>query len=472
MPHPTDLTPEGLFYEYYFDPGKQQACAELFCPSYASAISADPFSKQAERYLTVGLNSNLEAADFKRKKLNLVVVLDISGSMGSPFDRYFYDQGPEKARGPVLTKLGVATRSIAAMLDHLGPQDRFGMVLFDSEAYLARGLSPLREVSSLKAHIQSIAPQGSTDLSAGMELGTSLFEKAGGSSAAEWENRMVFLTDAMPNTGDTSRDGLTGQTRANAQRGIYTTFVGMGVDFNTALVEELTKVRGANYFAVHSPEEFQRHLDEEFDFMVTPLVFDLDLKLESQAYEIAAVYGSPEADAASGSLMHVNTLFPSRTENGETRGGVILLKLRPIGRPGDLVLRASYLDREGRRGQSETRVNFPSEVSEQFANSGIRKAVALARYFDLMQLWMNAERGGTKVRHEDGIPAARRQHNVGVRSWEQASDRLTVAGEWRESFGGFASHLEREMNAIGDPTLGQEVALLRRLARVESARRP
>lgn len=35
----------------------------------------------------------MRAADFERKQLNLVVVVDVSGSMDSPFDAYYYD-GP------------------------------------------------------------------------------------------------------------------------------------------------------------------------------------------------------------------------------------------------------------------------------------------------------------------------------------------------------------------------------------------
>lgn len=33
----------------------------------------------------------MQASDFRRKKLNLVLALDISGSMGSPFNSYYYD---------------------------------------------------------------------------------------------------------------------------------------------------------------------------------------------------------------------------------------------------------------------------------------------------------------------------------------------------------------------------------------------
>ena len=37
--------------------------------------------------------AGMKASDFERKRLNLVVVVDVSGSMDAPFDQYFYD-GP------------------------------------------------------------------------------------------------------------------------------------------------------------------------------------------------------------------------------------------------------------------------------------------------------------------------------------------------------------------------------------------
>jgi hypothetical protein len=40
----------------------------------------------------VGLDSGIKVEDFKRKKLNLIILLDVSGSMSSPFDTYYYDQ--------------------------------------------------------------------------------------------------------------------------------------------------------------------------------------------------------------------------------------------------------------------------------------------------------------------------------------------------------------------------------------------
>lgn len=89
LPLPTDITYEGLFYDYHFDTGEVAPTEARFAPSYAIAVSRDPISRQVETYLSVGLNSGMDAGEFARKKLNLVVVLDISGSMGSAFDEYY-----------------------------------------------------------------------------------------------------------------------------------------------------------------------------------------------------------------------------------------------------------------------------------------------------------------------------------------------------------------------------------------------
>ena len=96
LPLPTDVTYEGLFYDYFFETGGSCADDALFCPSYTTAVSNDPFTNKPEYYLSVGLGSGIKAADFSRKKLNLMLVLDISGSMSSPFDKYYYDSAGSK----------------------------------------------------------------------------------------------------------------------------------------------------------------------------------------------------------------------------------------------------------------------------------------------------------------------------------------------------------------------------------------
>lgn len=41
LPLRSDITHEGLFYDYYFETGDRD-CDELFCPAYSRAVTADP----------------------------------------------------------------------------------------------------------------------------------------------------------------------------------------------------------------------------------------------------------------------------------------------------------------------------------------------------------------------------------------------------------------------------------------------
>ncbi|HRY91276.1 MAG TPA: VWA domain-containing protein, partial [Candidatus Gracilibacteria bacterium] len=193
LPLPTDVTYEGLFYDYFFDTGASQACDKLFCPSYGYAVTKDPVSEKDEYYLSVGLNSGIKETDFQRKKLNLLVVLDISGSMGSPFDEYYYDQfgnrqlivdsasGASAAEKEEASKkkIEVASQSIVALLDHLNADDRFGMVVYDDYAELAKPLNLVGSTDMLKIknHILELQERGSTNLSAGMEMASKQFRE-------------------------------------------------------------------------------------------------------------------------------------------------------------------------------------------------------------------------------------------------------------------------------------------------------
>ena len=479
LPLPSDLTYEGLFYDYYFDTGEQTPCEHLFCPSYSHAVSRDPLSGEPEGYLTVGLNSGLTEADFQRKTLNLVIVLDISGSMSSAFDQYYYDrfgqrQEVEPAEDAEVSKMALAAESVVALMEHLNADDRFGMVLFNEQAHLAKPLSRVgdTDMSAIRDHVLELGAGGSTNMSAGMEMGTGLYDEIGPVDPAASENRIIFLTDAMPNRGATDDDDLLGLARRNAERGIHATFIGIGVDFNTELIETIGTIRGANYHSVHSAQQFRERMDEGFEYMVTPLVFNLELTLEASGYRIAQVYASPDADEATGRLMTVNTLFPSKTDHGETRGGVVLLKLERLvssdGSASDqrLVLRVSY---EGRNGQSnavETAISLDEHAPDYFANSGIRKAVLLARYADLLQNWLVDEH---RRQEADGPIEPSINTEIGIHPphlepwlgrWERQSVSLLVSDHYRAMIRDFRDHMQTEIARINDATLQQEMDIL------------
>ena len=471
LPPPTTLSHEGLFYDYFFETGPKQACSQLFCPNYATATTKDPFSEETEYFLAVGLDSNIKASDFKRKKLNLVIVLDISGSMSSSFDSYYYDQTPgasasnsSSSHQPTLSKMEVANRSLVALLKHLKADDRLGVVLFNDSAHLAKDLRLIKEtdLGAIKSHILEIQADGGTNMEAGYRQATQLLEQYKDASSGDYENRIIFLTDAMPNLGSTTKESLTNLARQNAADKIYSSFIGIGLDFNTELIQALSQIRGANYFSVHSSQEFARRLDEGFDYMVTPLVFDLNLKLEAAGYEIQAVYGSPEANLATGQIMKVNTLFPSLRVDNQTRGGLILLHLKKKSSQADLNLSVSYLDRAGRKQQNQQTIKFADTGQDTFAHNGVRKGIVLARMINLLKDWLRYEykdvpRPTNYQAH--GIPIIIDWPSPDSR-WERGSQSLVLSSNYRSVIKDFKAYLSKEHSILKDDTLKQEIQLL------------
>lgn len=84
LPQASDITYEGLFYDYCFNIGRVLPKTgpdkrKLFAPTWSSSTSKNPLSGQTEHFLAIGLKSQLRGNELARKKLNLVVVFDISG---------------------------------------------------------------------------------------------------------------------------------------------------------------------------------------------------------------------------------------------------------------------------------------------------------------------------------------------------------------------------------------------------------
>ncbi len=487
LPKLDSITYEGQFYNHYFDTGlKSDVCKDLFCPSYATAKRHNAFSDEKEFFLALGLNSGIDEKDFKRKKLNLVVVLDISGSMNSKFNAYYYDKLGNKIESnedSSKQKMQIANESIVAMLGHLNDDDRVGMVLFDHNAYKAKPLNLVgnSDKVAIRDHILKLKARGGTNWSAGYKEALKLFDEVKESS--DYENRIIFLTDAMPNRGELSKDKLFGMAKKASTKGIHTTFIGIGVDFNNDLVEYVSKTKGANYFSVHSSKAFSKLLDKEFDYMVTPLVYDLELKLNNSIYSIEAVYGSPDAKLATGTIMRINTLFPSHNDGTATKGGVVLVKLKKhqeMAQSSDIILEVNYKDIDGKSYSNKQKVKFEKK-DVYYDNSGIRKAILVSDYVTIMKNWLIDSRAGCndKVKWvmESPVSIMKRcmvyppKHPLYpvVSTWERKSCKLQVSEGYKKLFQTFKKLYVKEQAILKDDSLNKELVIIDTLLKQKSS---
>lgn len=116
VPHPNVFTPEGLFSEHDLPGPDGAACAQLLCP-VGAAMPAELTVQPDVRILAqLGFQTDIDAETFHRAPVNLVAVVDKSGSMsGAP--------------------LQTVKDSLHRVVDQLGPQDHLSIVLYGDTAH-------------------------------------------------------------------------------------------------------------------------------------------------------------------------------------------------------------------------------------------------------------------------------------------------------------------------------------------------
>jgi len=434
----------------------------------------------SEYYMTVGLNSNLNEETYKRSPMNLLICIDRSGSMSSAFNRYHYDQHQKKTNDntpfDTRSKMLITLEVVSKVIDHLKPNDRLAVMTFENDTYIIQKLKPLSKIDleDLKKKISKIDATGGTNMSAAIDCCASLFDTDTVMADTEYDNRILFLTDAQPNDGNLGANHFYSRIEQLAKHRIYTTFVGVGIDLNTELISSITKHRGANYFSVHDSKKFFQLLDNDFDLILTPLVFNVKMKFESDLFDVDQVYGSPEWNETNrNELLNINTLFPSRTDDdGDTRGGIVLFKLKPkksisekINTPAHLSI--TYEDRVGNTFEEKQVMYILVNNEIYYGNSGIRKGILLVNYVTLLKQWINDERERTYNERRSVLNFFKKDA-AKLSPWERQSTKLNVSNQYRKRFEVFLRYLHSEMEVLKDKDLEQEVELLNKLIGYEN----
>jgi Ca-activated chloride channel family protein len=471
-PPKSSISIEGLFNEYYFDTGINTTTTtiELVTPSFAVSRVMDPLTNEKELYVTVGCNSVLDGKNY-RNRLNLIVVLDISGSMYSPFNSRgkSYSSESNSSFNNQKQKIEVAVEVLQEIVKIMKPIERLGIVLFDDKTQI---LQPIREVKSidlevLQEKISEVRARGGTNMELGytkaLEIMTDMLSEE--KDQVGCDSRILFLTDAMPNIGGGTNSLLALSKRA-AQKNIYTSFIGVGLDFNTNLVDEITKVKGSNYFSVHSAKQFKKLLNDGFNYIVTPIAFNAVLFLESEAYQIDKVYGTPYDDQ-SDAIMKVDTVTASSKDTQGSKGGVILLKLKEkltskTDPSANIKLTLVYEERDGKKVRNTTEFDIEQRVAQLdsssgnnvYENNGIRKAILLVKYVNIMHQIIDSVEHKNTLNNSDGY------NNIYDHNDIDGNSGLKITKLMRNDLVEFISYFKKEINNINDSALNKELDVL------------
>lgn len=363
VPQASDLTVEGLLNQYDL-PLESAPCQKVLCIDAAYGIVPVLADAYGSVFVQVGFSSGIDESTFARAPLNLSVVVDRSGSMEG-------------------AKLDSVKTALSRLIDQLGEADRLSIVLFDDRVDVLVEPTMVTSKSTLKTAVAQIAARGATDMASGLRKGSDFVKLHAGQAGVS--DRIMVFTDAETNTGDTDQETFIQLATSAAAQNIGITLFGVGTDLNQALVLAISEVRGGNYFFLQDATKIATVFDQDFDFLVTPLAYDLHLTLQpASTFTISAVYGFSSWRSGSTSVdLVIPTVFLSRNH------GAVVVRLDPVNRswpapPSPLAeLGLSYTAAsDGNLVSDALESSYPSgaALTDQtifYSQRGVRKSVAL-----------------------------------------------------------------------------------------------
>ncbi|MFK0144708.1 von Willebrand factor type A domain-containing protein [Streptomyces griseus] len=177
--------------------------------------------------LRVGLATEAAPSTAERPPAALTFVVDISGSMAET------------------GRLDLVRKSLAVLTDELRDDDSVSLVTFSDAAETRLPMTRLQgNRNRIKDVVEEMRPEQSTNVEAGITRG---YEESVEGHRKGATNRVVLLSDALANTGDTEADGILERIDSTRREYGITLFgVGVGSDYGDAFMERLTNKGDGN----------------------------------------------------------------------------------------------------------------------------------------------------------------------------------------------------------------------------------
>jgi Ca-activated chloride channel homolog len=341
VPHANTFTAEGLLSQHDLPLDSRRKCSQILCLSGA-ATRADLIAQpEVHQIAQLGFASNLDPTTWKRRPLNLVAVVDESGSMqGKPLD--------------------TVKASLRQIVRQMKNDDQLSIVLYGDRSHVHLEPTRLTRRAQVLASIERIRSEGSTAMEEGLRVG---FELARTSKPKfQGVTRVMLFTDERPNVGRTDKQSFMGMARQASARGIGMTTIGVSTHFGAELATAVSSVRGGNLFFFPDAAKMSDRFGKDFDTMVTELAYDLKLVVTpAEGYKLVGLYGLPgelvKRTPDGGLEMTLETIFVSRDKGGIFFGfsradGALPPKPGPIG-----TARVKYRDTQNRLERDS--VSFP-----------------------------------------------------------------------------------------------------------------
>ena len=199
--------------------------------------------------------------------VNLVLLLDVSGSMDSP------------------DKLPLAQQSMALLLDSLKPTDTVAIVAYAGAAGEVLAPTQVKRKAAILEALNSLEPGGSTAGSTGIRLAYELAERNLRRSGV---NRILLATDGDFNVGITDEGELLRFVEQYRQKGVFLSVLGFGEgNYRDDMAQILAQNGNGVAAYIDSLSEARRVLVQQATGSVFTIAKDVKLQVEFNPATVA-----------------------------------------------------------------------------------------------------------------------------------------------------------------------------------------
>jgi len=207
----------------------------------------------------------------KEGEINIVLVIDVSGSTSAAF-------GDDKT-------VDVEKALAIGVFKDLSLQDRLGVVAFNTEAYLVSEPSYVYEKQGLEDKLARLSDGGGTFITAGLMKAIALLERMQGSK------NIILISDGKTQGEGATRDAA----RLAHNQGIKIFSVGVGPTTNEVVMQDIASIANGIYFRATESSRLKLLFgdveEQEVGDTMSLLVLNPNHFITSDYYPEASVYG-------------------------------------------------------------------------------------------------------------------------------------------------------------------------------------
>lgn len=316
IPGEDTLDANGFFSEHY-SPEPPADCGQVLCLAPMLSVGRAWLNGSYQATLQIAMTTPIDPATLSRPPLNLVVVVDHSGSMAS-------DGRMDKVK-----------QGLHLLIDSLQPGDRLALVQFDDRVDTLSTLADEPDVAALHAAVSAMYPRGSTNIYGGLDAGFAIAE---GAWNPERQNRLILLSDGLATAGVTDDDQIIAMADSYLDQGMSLTTIGVGLEFDVNLMRGLAEHGAGNFYFLEDAAAVDEVFTDELDYALTTLALDVRVHAApSPAYRLGEVIGTRVWSVTSdGGEADISAVFVASRDDEQPDpgrrggGGSIFIDLTPV----------------------------------------------------------------------------------------------------------------------------------------------